>query len=100
MWINHKEHFADSLHAICMEIPFENDFVLYYTGKFIVTRKGETRKNEDTYNNQHTGKSSIMSIQGYIKHMEYIQTRKGDSENVRNLRNIHRENETKLLVSV
>ena len=63
----HKKHFADSLQAICMEIPFENGFVLYYTWKFIVTRKGETWKNEDIYNNQHTGKSSIISLQGYIQ---------------------------------
>ena len=64
---SHKEHFGDSLQAICMETPFENGFVLYYTGKFIVTGKGETGKNEDTYNNQHTGKSSIISLQGYIQ---------------------------------
>ena len=31
-------------------------FFLYYIGKFIVTGKGETGKNEDTYNNQHTEK--------------------------------------------
>ena len=76
-----------------MGIPFENGFVVYYTEKFIVTGKGETGKNEDTYNNQHTGKSSIISLQDTFKHREYIQTKKGDMENVRNLRNIHRENE-------